>query len=238
SALPAVADTFTTKAADGITVHGERYFGDLAEDAPLVLLFHQAGSNGRGEYGPLAAWLNEQGVRALAFDQRVGGDTYGESNRTVSGLPEGADPGYCDAYPDLEAGLAFAVSEGLADRAFVWGSSYSASLVFRLAADHPEHVAGVIACSPASGGPMVDCRARNFVESVTCPVLVLRPASEMERESSVAQRGILEAAGATFLVADQGVHGSSMLVDERTEADMSVTRAAVGNWLREHADTK
>ena len=63
----------TTLTSDGVTVYGELYFGELDDSAPLVLLFHQGRSNGRGEYAEIAAWLNASGYRTIAWDQRAGG---------------------------------------------------------------------------------------------------------------------------------------------------------------------
>lgn len=228
--------TITTITADGVTVYGEPYFSGLDASAPLILLFHQGGSNGRGEYSDIAAWLNENGFRAIAWDQRAGGETYGESNRTVAGLPEGADPGYCDAAPDLQAAVDYVAENNLAERVILWGSSYSAALIFGTAAANPDMTGGVIAFSPASGGPLENCRARMWADEIDAPMFVLRPASEMERESSVEQRDILTAAGAAFLVVENGVHGSSMLLDARTENDMSEARAEVLTWLQAAVD--
>ena len=225
------ASTVTTLTADNITIYGETYFGDLDAAAPLILLFHQGGANGRGEYAQIASWLNESGYRAIAWDQRRGGERLGETNRTVAGLNAAAEYSYCDAAPDLQAALDFARDNDLAEKVVVWGSSYSASLVFGLAADNSEEVAGVIAFSPAAGGPLVNCRARQWVDDVSAPIFVLRPASEMELDSSKAQRDILTAAGAKFMVVENGVHGSSMLSDARTQNDMSGARTAVKDWL-------
>ena len=225
------APSIRAVASDGVTIHGESYFGDLPVDAPLVLLFHQGGSNGRGEYAALAPWLNAAGFRAIAWDQRSGGDLYGETNRTVSGLAAGAEPGFCDAYPDLQAALDYTTARGLATRVVVWGSSYSGALVFRLAAENPERVSGVIAFSPASGGPMVDCRARDWVDAISAPMAVFRPRSEMDRASSTEQRDVLTNSGVEFHVVEEGVHGSSMLLDTRTDADMSGARRVVADWL-------
>lgn len=124
------------------------------------------------------------------------------------------------------------VAQEFADEVVVWGSSYSASLVFRLATEYPSVVSGVIAFSPASGGPMIDCRAQTWAEDVASPALVLHPASEMERESSAEQRDTLTEAGADFRVVENGIHGSSMLFDARTGYDMSDTRMMVIEWLR------
>ena len=227
------ARTVSTQTLDGVTVYGERYYGDLDASAPLILLFHQGGSNGRAEYAPLKDWLNDAGYRAIAWDQRAGGDLYGGANRTADGLSVDSDPGYCDAYPDLQAALDFALSHGEAEEVIVWGSSYSAALVFRLAAENVGKVSGVLAFSPASGGPMVSCRARQWADNVHVPAIVFKPASEMTSESAAEQREILERAGVTFTVVEDGIHGSSLLVDSRTENEMSATRAAVIAWLND-----
>lgn len=228
----------TATTSDGVEIHGETWFADLDAEAPLILLFHQGGSSARGEYGPLVGWLNENGFRAIGWDLRAGGDRHGVPNRTVEALAADAATEFCDAMPDLEAALAHALSQGLAEQVVVWGSSYTGSLVFGLAARHPEHVAAVIAFSPASGGPMAGCTAENWLDEVRAPVFALRPASEMERESSRQQRAVLEAAGVRFEIVENGVHGSSMLVDERTGHDMRELRDRVSSWLREQTTAR
>lgn len=222
----------TTVAADGVAIYGTSFGAELGADAPLILLFHQGGSNGRAEYEWIAPWLASQGYRSIAWDQRSGGENYfGGQNRTVLGLPDGKSAGYCEAAPDLQAAVDYVIAEGFADDVVVWGSSYSAALVVRMAADNPETIAGVIAFSPPSGGPLSECLARDRISEVTVPVFVLRSASEMGSDSSFVQRDALTAAGARFFVVENGVHGSSMLVDARTEADMSAVRQMVVDWL-------
>lgn len=218
------------RTSDGVDYFGTLYFGELPAKAPLIHLFHQGGSNGRGEYRPLVSWLNENGYRAIAWDLRSGGDLFGENNRTAGNLGD-ADDGFCAAYAEVDDVVRR--SSAIAHNApvIVWGSSYSGALVFQAAANRPENVDAVIAFSPASGGPLADCRARDYLTGLKAPALVLRPASEMERESSVEQRDIFETAGVEFFVIENGIHGSSMLVDERTEADMSEARASVLQWL-------
>lgn len=230
--IEAPIDMISTRTRDGVKIFGETFFGDLGAESPLVLLFHQGGSNGRGEYGSIAPWLNAEGYRAIAWDQRSGGTTYGRDNRTILTLPENIAASYCDAYPDLQAALDYVVNNNLASEVIVWGSSYSGALVFQLAAKNPRAVSAVIAFSPAAGGPMVECRARSWVSQVSKPMFVLKPESEMSRDSSVEQRDILIAAGVKFEVIENGVHGSSMLVDERTESDMREARNTVRDWLK------
>jgi len=214
---------------EGRPVSGAIYSADLPETAPIIALFHQGGSNGRGEYGPLIPWLNENGFRAIAWDLRKGGDLYGSKNRTATDADE--DAGFCDAWSDMDAAVDFSTRLASDSPLIVWGSSYSGSLVFRAAAEI-EGVDAVIAFSPASGGPMADCRAGLYADDVDVPAYVLRPASEMERDSSQTQKAELEAAGVAFTVVENGIHGSSMLVDERTEYDMTPVRAEVMKWLK------
>ena len=228
-----VEKTITANTLDGVTIYGERYYGDLDSTSPLIMLFHQGGSNGRAEYAPLVDWLNNEGYRAIAWDQRAGGELYGEMNRTVTGLSEGTKSGYCDAYADLQAALNFVMENGAAEKVMVWGSSYSGALVFRLAAENPNTVSAVMAFSPASGGPMVECRARQWVNAIKVPAIVYKPTSEMSRESSLDQQQILEKAGVTFRIVENGIHGSSMLVNERTEYDMDSIRNLHIKWLND-----
>ena len=226
-----VSPTISVVTSDGVQIYGERYFGDLGGEAPLILLFHQGGSNGRGEYAGIANWLNGEGYRALAWDQRRGGESFGSENRTLAGLEEGAEYGYCDAAPDLQAAIDYVRAEGLAERVVLWGSSYSAALVFQMAADNSDAVSGVIAFSPASGGPLADCLARQWLDEIEAPMFAFRPKSEMASSSAQEQKQIFEAAGVKVFVAENGVHGSSMLVDDRTGQDMSAIRREVADWL-------
>jgi pimeloyl-ACP methyl ester carboxylesterase len=215
--------------ADGVNVHGDLYaIGDWS--APIVLLFHQAGSNARAEYGSIVPRLIERGYNVLAVDQRSGGTRLGGVNRTASAL-EGGSPSYCDAYPDLEGALAFVIASGFDGPHVVWGSSYSAALVIRLAAEHPDDVNAVLAFSPASGDPMGACKPGPFLESLETPILALRPASEMENPRVQAQLATFEELGHATYVAANGVHGSSMLNPERVEGSVEETWTAVEGFL-------
>lgn len=223
-----------TLSADGVTLYGYSLGSQLNEDAPLILLFHQGGSNARGEYTDIATWLQSAGYRTLAWDLRSGGEWHGGENQTKASLADDTPAGFCDAYPDLEAALNFLHERDPDGSVIVWGSSYSAALVFQLAAKHPDKVDALLAFSPASGAPLEGCRAPLWVDQVTVPALGVSPASEMERESVQAQRAVLEDAGIDYRVVEYGVHGSSMLMDVRTEHDMSEARSMILTWLEEN----
>jgi pimeloyl-ACP methyl ester carboxylesterase len=216
--------------ADGITVFGDLYGDD--KEAPLILLFHQAGGNARAEYGVIIPVLLEQGYAILAIDQRNGGSRLGGINRTVENL-DGKQYGYCEAYPDLVGALEFADAEGYVGKRAVWGSSYSAALVIKLGAEYEDRITAVLAFSPASGDRLADCLPESYSKELELPALMLRPASEMERESVREQFETFEEQGHQVYVAKNGVHGSSMLNEERVGADVEDNWAVVNAFLGE-----
>jgi len=223
----------TFNASDGVTVYADAHWLKEDHHGPLILLFHQAGASARGEYGPIISRLLERGFSVLAVDQRSGGDRFGGVNRTVQNLKEQRPYSYCEAYPDLEAALAWAIEEGNAGPRIAWGSSYSAALVLRLAAEHPEDLSGVLAFSPASGQAMGDCSPDTYATRVKTKVLVLRPFSEMERAAAVEQLDNFKALGFQTDVAAHGVHGSSMLVSSRVDGDVEANWKVVEDFLDE-----
>jgi dienelactone hydrolase len=234
-AIPALSQQapveVTLVAADGIVVFADFYHPPSADDrdGAIVILFHQAGGDARGEYSSIVPRLLQAGYEVLAVDQRSGGDRFGGVNRTVAELNR--EYGYCEAYPDLEAALAWAVETHEARSVAVWGSSYSAALVIRLAVDHPDDVDAVLAFSPASGEPMEGCRPDGVLRDLRIPAMALRPDREMEIESVSAQAMELERNGVVVVVSEGGVHGSSMLDPVRTSGDVEPTWRAVLEFL-------
>lgn len=218
--------------SDSVTVHGDLYVSESGEQGPLILLFHQGGADGRGEYGPIAGRLIERGFSILLIDQRRGGDRFGGPNRTAADLA-GVEFGYCDAYPDLEAALGLVDERGFVGPVVAWGSSYSAALTIKLAAEHPDELAAALAFSPASGEPMEGCRPEMYAADVQIPVLVLRPSNEMEIESVSRQMRELSGEGLQTYVAAARGHGSSILVAERTGDDPLLIWEVVLRFLEE-----
>lgn len=220
SVLPAGAQTpriveLTTR--DAVTIPAHEL--DSADGGgPFVLLFHQGGASGWAEYAPIAPRLRELGYRTLIIDQRRGGDLFGGTNEVAAAFDAEATS-YCDVMPDLEAALDYARAADPSLRAILWGSSYSAALVIQLAARRPDDVAGVLAFSPASGDPMDGCRPEPWAEQLSAPLLVMRPDAEMENAGTAEQLALFADLGARIFVADPGLHGSSMLVEERVGAD-------------------
>jgi alpha-beta hydrolase superfamily lysophospholipase len=205
----------TFAAADGVKLYADVYRSAKGKKAPLILLFHQGGAEGRGEYGSyIAPRLVQNGFNVIAVDQRKGGELFKKPNRTVGALG-GKEFEFCAAYPDLEATLRYARKEGFNGDRFAWGSSYSATLALRLASEYPKELTGVLAFSPAQGEPMQGCQPTDYAPAVKLPVLVVRPASEMQREASKQQFLFFEKLKFRTYIAENGVHGSSMLDPER-----------------------
>ena len=206
---PAEVTPARTRSSDGTVLYGDHYRA-AAPAATTVVLFHQAGGDARGEYGEIARRLQAEGHEVFAWDARGGGDRFGSPNRTVAALAEPFEGGYCDAYPDLEAGLRYAFLQGSGGPLFVVGSSYSAALAVRLAAEHGNLLSGAVAFSPAPGS-MGSCAVTTWLPKVDgTPLLVLRPRSETENEAVAAQTALLEAGGVEVFVGP-GAHGASML---------------------------
>jgi len=206
----------TLTAADGVAVHAD-YYPASSAGAPIILLFHQARSN-RGEYRSIAPRLVARGFAALALDQRSGDARWGLSNQTVDGL--GHSTGYLEALPDLEAALVWAQRQaGATGTVVVWGSSYSAALVFLLAARHPDEIDALLAFSPgeylAPEGIVAEQAAR-----LDLPVLILAPPSERARAGAIYQA--VSSRDKKLEIPRQAVHGSSMLITERNAAAASI----------------
>ncbi|MEM7663929.1 MAG: alpha/beta fold hydrolase [Pseudomonadota bacterium] len=216
----------TFEASDGGTVYADFRAGEAG--APVIVLFHQARANGRAEYESIAPRLAEKGYHLLIVDQRSGGRNFGGENRTVEA--HGRSTGFCAAYPDAEGALAFAKEAAPDAPVFVWGSSYSGALTMKLAAEHGDDITGALVFSPASGRSTNRCRSNDYADQVTVPVKAFAPRSEMGR-SGEKQRELFLASGHAHYVAENGVHGSSMLDPLRAKGDPSATWAEVFGFL-------
>lgn len=205
-------------ASDDVELRADLYAlgDDDGRNAPFVLLFHQARSN-RGEYATIAPRLNELGFNALAIDQRSGGDGWGTTNETVAAL--GRSTSYLESLPDLEAALAWKKGSGYTGPVVVWGSSYSAALVFVLAAKH-EEIAGILSFSPGEYLGSRENEVRTAAAKVYQPVLVLTPEDERARARAVVDA--IASDDKQFIVPERAVHGSSMLVEDRNPGAAAV----------------
>jgi dienelactone hydrolase len=231
----------TFRSVDFPTAGGLEARADLyepqAKSPTLILLFHQAGWS-RGEYRQIAPKLVELGYRVMAVDQRSGKGVNGVLNETAArAAKKGLSRDYLHAYADLEAALAYAHDELHAKRIIAWGSSYSASLVLRLGAEHPGEVTAVVAFSPGeyfkqTKGPSY---VRDLAKRVKQPLFITSAKQERAQvqpifEASPSKKKIL------FTPASKGQHGSRALWKQWPDHD--VYWAAIKGFLSEYAPSK
>ncbi len=213
----AATQDLTLKADDGVTVYGKLYSADHPK--AIILLFHQAGSNS-AEYAPIAPKLVEMGFSALAIDQRSGGNMFDYVNQTAKHLGRAAT--YLEAQKDLEAAFAYAKGQHLP--IVLWGSSYSSSLIFLLAAKHPGEVKALLSFSPGEylGSPDM---VKNAAAQDNLPIFVTQAKDQEEIDKA---KTIFSASPAAFKVqfvpTVAGVHGSSTLRADRN------AQGAAENW--------
>ena len=224
NAAAAPVQELTLKAVDGVTVYGKLY--SAAHPKAIILLFHQAGSN-TAEYAPIAPKLVEMGYSALAIDQRSGGNMFDATNRTVKQLGRSTD--YLDAEKDLEAAFAYAKEQHLP--VVLWGSSYSSSLVFLVAAKYPGEVKALLSFSPGEylGSPDM---VKKAAAQDKLPIFVTQAKEDEEIDKA---KAIVSASPSTFKVQFLpkmgGVHGSSTLRADRDPKGLAENWQAVTAFL-------
>lgn len=217
------------KASDGVTVYGRSY--KAANPKAVILLFHQAGSS-KDEYATIAPRLAQAGYSALAIDQRSGDGLYGK-NETADALGRKAD--YLEARPDLQAALDWARTQKLP--IILWGSSYSSSLIFPLAAQSPDGIVALLSFSPGeyfdSDKHMIAAAAAN----VRVPVFVASTKEELSDADPIMAALPKNSANVRF-VPEHGVHGSSTLIAKRNPDGAEANWSAVMAFLNRVAPAK
>ena len=203
--------TFLTK--DDITVTADVYLTEK-EDAPFIILFHQA-TFSRGEYLEIAPILNDLGFNCMAVDQRSGLKVNGVTNQTHKDAKQkGKNTKYKDTYPDLEASIEYVKEKYSPEKLIVWGSSYSSSLVFILAAKHKE-IDAVLAFSPGEYFKFENKTIADWAKEVDCPVLITSSRKE-GKECSIIFEKLSNQNSSQYIPAFIGNHGSKALWKKNT----------------------
>ena len=132
-------------APDSLMISYERRH--LSYDQPTLILCHQAGWS-RGEYASTADTLYRLGLNCILLDQRSGKEVNGVENLTAErAASKKLDQSYEAAEQDMVAMVEW-VNEVYDGEVILVGSSYSAGLALKIAADHPDWVDQVVAFSP------------------------------------------------------------------------------------------
>jgi pimeloyl-ACP methyl ester carboxylesterase len=198
-------------------------------DKPLILMFHQAGSNVHGEYVSIWPRLQAEGFGYVAVDLRTGGQLYGDYNRSVA--PRTSLISLCDAYEDVESAFLYVKTRWPESSIVAWGSSFSAAHVISLASKFPDDIEKVVAFSPSSGGPMKDCKADAFLENLSIPLLLIRPESELEIPSVQEQFQLAVDSKHETFIARPGYHGASNLDGSRVQGPVEETWQVLLDFL-------
>lgn len=137
-------ETVTFPSKDGLTITADEYIDD--PELPYMILCHQAGFS-RGEYINTATRFQKFGYNCLAVDLRAGKEVNGITNETAALAAKKKKPtGYLDAEQDIIAAIDYAYKK-TNKKVILVGSSYSASLVLKIAAGN-DKVKAVLAFSP------------------------------------------------------------------------------------------
>jgi len=221
------------KAPDGVTVYGV-YYAAPNSSTPVILLFHQAGSN-HFEYTPIAPKLLAAGFSCLTVDQRWGGEMWDQRNQTVKklGHSETAADKVTDLEADLEGALAWAQKRGPHRKFILWGSSYSASLVFVVAAQHPDEVAGVLSFSPGEYFDEHPTMIEDAAMKVHAPVFITSENEPDRIEEATKIFNVIPSHDKVHYKAKFAVHGSSTLRTDRNPRGAAANWAAVQKFLKQ-----
>ena len=206
-------ETVKFPSSDGMAITADVYMNAADKKRPFIVLFHQAGWS-RGEYIEIAPRLNALGFNCMAVDLRSGGEVNGVTNETSARAKAGSKgTSYVDAMPDIEAAIRYARKHYGHGKVIIWGSSYSAALVLKVAGDRSELVDGVLAFSPGeyfgrSGKPA------NWIQEsaakIKLPVFITSARGEKGSWSGIFDA--IRSENKTFYLPDtRGNHGSRAL---------------------------
>jgi len=215
-------------AADGVKVYARSY-ATAKPGAPVVLLFHQAGSS-KTEYDPIAPRIVQLGMNVLAIDQRSGGDLYVPGNETVEHLG-GSVKDYMSTLPDLEAALTWAKQTHPNAPVYIVGSSYSAALVFLLAARHPHEIAAVAAFSPNEYLPDKNA-VHSAAREIHVPVFIDSASDKSEIDAARSIYAVVPSAKKVDYVPTTGIHGASTMRVDRNPGGAEANWSAFSAFLR------
>lgn len=224
-------ETIQFPAEDGLLVTADLYLWH-EDDAPFVVLFHQAGWS-RGEYKEIAPRLGELGFNCMAVDQRSGKAVNGVENQTARlAASKNLSTDFPDALPDMRASLRLVKTRYPEAERVAWGSSYSAALVLVLAGEEPELVDAVLAFSPGEYFARFG-KSKSYVadaaKKIQQPTFITSAKKEAAQWAAI-YAAIPAPAKTRFVPETAGNHGSRALWAKHKDAEAYWT--AVEDFLK------
>lgn len=202
-------ETISFPSSDGLELSADVSLIER-KDAPFMLLCHQAGWS-RGEYKDTSRWFNELGFHVLALDQRSGREVKGVPNLTAKrAQAKGLPTEYLDAKQDIEAAIAYIQKTYAPKKLILLGSSYSASLVLRIAGENRFPIDGVLAFSPGEYFKEKPKYVQEKAAGIKALVFVTSAAKEIKRWEAIAAQIPKDRLNA-FVPREKGEHGSRAL---------------------------
>jgi len=190
---------------DGLMITADWY--PVSSSMPVILLCHQNNSS-RGEFIDASLRLNKLGFNCLALDLRVGSEINGTPNETAEAAKKkNLKPTYIDTEQDIIAAVEYLFLKY--NRPItILGSSYSASLALKVAADNP-NVASVIVFSP---GEYFDDKnfVSNHIQKLSKPVFATSSRNEADGVTDLL-KDVNSRIKIQYIPASKGDHGARVL---------------------------
>ena len=201
---------------DRLKITADLYMKYSDKAKPFILLCHQAGWS-RGEYREIAPKLNAMGFNRMAMDQRSGKEVNGVANETAARAKAANKGGeFVDAEQDIVAAAKHARDNFAQGKLLLWGSSYSAALVLRIAGEHTSIVDGALSFAPGeyfTGQGKPKNWIASSVAKAECPIFITSAKKEHKGWKDIF--AAIKAEGKTkFLPKTAGNHGSRALWDK------------------------
>ena len=215
STTPTVVDTayFATvefPSLDDLNVTADVYH--LHKDSPVIVLCHQAGWS-RGEYKEIAPKLNDLGFNCIAIDQRSGKEINGVVNETAKrAQAAGKSTTFIDAKQDITSAVNY-TSKAYNKKVYLWGSSYSSSLVLIVAKEN-DNVHTVLSFSPGEYlGPL---SVNTTIQGLDKPAFLTSSKAE-QAQTKLLFDVISSSKKVQFTPQGDGDHGSRALWAEKAD---------------------
>lgn len=213
------------KSKDGLPITADHYH--IRPELPVMVLCHQARSN-KYEYDFSARMLNNEGFNCIAIDQRSGGDIFGGNNATYQmAKAKEKSTEFLDAEQDIITAINYA-ADLYGQPVVLVGSSYSASLALKIAAEN-DKVKAVMSFSPGEyfGEAKSETYIQEAVKNLNKPVFITSSKAEAPK-AKVIFDAIAAKDKVQFIPKAKGVHGASALMDKpENDEYWAATRAFV-----------
>lgn len=203
----AAQEEFSFKSLDSaVTIYADVYF--VKQGAPMLLLCHMAGSS-KGEYLETGPVFNKLGYNCIAINQRSGDSINNIRNNTArEARSKNLPVGYLDAEKDIESAINYIV-KNYKQKVILIGSSYSSSLVLKLAKSNPNVIASA-SFSPNEYFKIDKDHLKKSIKGLDKPVFITCSKEEIASTELIAK--VVNQKKLTFFKPTcAGEHGSTAL---------------------------